>query len=82
MTTALTPEERRYHNRLRHLQQRQEANRARGAKGEAASWWDHARAIAARADREGDPALWEHLARTLANWCHQAEQTDPGQYSQ
>ncbi|MFI1962436.1 hypothetical protein ACH46L_31715 [Streptomyces althioticus] len=82
MTTALTPQERRWQNRVRHLQARQEANRARGPKGEAASWWDYARAIATRAERDGDPELWNHLARTLANWCQQTEQAHPDQHGQ
>jgi hypothetical protein len=74
VSQALTPEQRRYVNRVRHLQARQAANLARGPRGLATVWWDQARAIAARAERRGDPQLWEHLARSLENWCQQAEQ--------
>ncbi|MFD5493368.1 hypothetical protein ACFWH4_10675 [Streptomyces sp. NPDC127091] len=76
MNQALTPEQRRYQNRVSHLQTRQQANLTRGPKGVAAVWWDQARAYAARADREGDPEMWDHLARTLENWCQQAEQRE------
>ncbi|GAB2966155.1 hypothetical protein [Streptomyces heilongjiangensis] len=76
MTQAVSPEQRRYQNRLMHLQQRQAANEARGPKGIAAAWWDQARAHAARAEREGDPAMWDHLALTLQNWCQQAEERE------
>lgn len=82
MSTAISPEERRWQNRVRHLQARQAANAARGPKGVAAVWWDQARAIATRAEREGDPELWEHLARTLENWCYQAEQRGQQQHGQ
>ncbi|GAA0924893.1 hypothetical protein GCM10009549_45660 [Streptomyces thermoalcalitolerans] len=82
MSEIVTPEQRRYANRVRHLQARQQANLARGPKGLAAVWWDHARAIATRAEREGDPALWDHLARTLENWCQQAEQREQQRYAQ
>lgn len=82
MTTALTPEERRWQNRVQHLQARQQANAARGPKGVAAVWWDQARAAATRAERAGDPTLWEHLARTLENWCYQVEQRDQQQHGQ
>ncbi|GAA2639855.1 hypothetical protein [Streptomyces axinellae] len=71
-----TPEERRRANRLRHLMARQEQMAARGPKGVAASWWDHARALAAeeergaRYDPGADPgAAWQDLARALENWC-------------
>ncbi|MFC9954266.1 hypothetical protein ACFVIN_28140 [Streptomyces prasinus] len=76
MSQALTPEQRRYQNRISHLQARQSANLTRGPKGVAAVWWDQARAHAARADREGDPEMWDHLARTLENWCRQAEERE------
>ncbi|MEW1604985.1 hypothetical protein [Streptomyces sp. NPDC093808] len=82
MSEVVTPEQRRHMNRVRHLQARQAANQARGPKGYAAAWWDHARALATRAEREGDPALWEHLARALENWCHQVEQRDQEQHAQ
>ncbi|AXQ57798.1 MULTISPECIES: hypothetical protein [Streptomyces] len=71
-----TPEERRYENRVRHLQARQNANLARGPKGVAAVWWDQARVLALRAERNGDPAMWDHLARTLENWCQQAQERE------
>ncbi|MER6789513.1 hypothetical protein ABT330_33690 [Streptomyces sp. NPDC000658] len=81
MSQALTPEQRRYQNRISHLQTRQSANLARGPKGLAAVWWDQARALATRAEREGNPEAWEELARALENWCHQAEQSDPQQHA-
>ncbi|MFI8093748.1 hypothetical protein ACIF9R_36485 [Streptomyces sp. NPDC086080] len=82
MSEVVTPEERRYANRVRHLQARQAANAARGPKGVAAVWWDHARAVATRAERAGDPELWDHLARTLENWCYQVEQRDQQEHAQ
>ncbi|MGA5552629.1 hypothetical protein [Streptomyces pseudogriseolus] len=82
MSEVITPEQRRYMNRLRHLQQRQEANQARGPRGVAASWWDHARAIATRAERDGNPELWDHLARALENWCRQVDQPATQQHGQ
>jgi hypothetical protein len=72
----VSPEERRAANRFRHHQERQERLAARGPKGVAASWWDHARALAARHEKHvrevggGDPdAAWSDLARALENWC-------------
>ncbi|MFC8408613.1 hypothetical protein ACFUG9_34370 [Streptomyces griseoincarnatus] len=82
MTQALTPEQRRYQNRINHLQARQSANLTRGPKGLAAIWWDQARAYAARAEKDGDPVMWEELARALENWCHQAEQREQQRYTQ
>ncbi|MEQ6028219.1 hypothetical protein SOM70_37335 [Streptomyces salinarius] len=76
MTQAVDPAQRRYHNRVTHLQARQSANLARGPKGIAAVWWDQARAYATRAERDGDPEMWDYLARALENWCQQAEERE------
>lgn len=76
MTAVPSPAERRRANRLHHLQQRQAQQAARGAKGVASSWWDHARALAAEQEKQArqetgcDPdAAWNDLARALENWC-------------
>ncbi|MGA5606190.1 hypothetical protein ACPCUF_35130 [Streptomyces griseoincarnatus] len=82
MSQALTPEQRRNENRERHLQARQAANLARGPKGIAAVWWDQARAAATRAERSGDPEMWNHLALTLKNWCDQADRRHQEQHGQ
>ncbi|WP_406127997.1 hypothetical protein [Streptomyces sp. NBC_00989] len=74
MNHPLTPEQRRYQNRTEHLQTRQNANLARGPKGIAAVWWDQARAVATRAEREGDASVWDRLALALTNWCDQEDQ--------
>lgn len=72
----MSPEERRAALRLQHHAERQQREAARGPKGVAATWWDHARALAARHEKEarrsgeGDPdAGWHDLARALENWC-------------
>ncbi|MBZ6086579.1 hypothetical protein KVH15_37045 [Streptomyces olivaceus] len=82
MNEVVTPEQRRYENRVRHLQARQTANQTRGPKGVAAVWWDQARALATRAERNGDPEMWDHLARTLQNWCSLAEEREQEQHAQ
>jgi hypothetical protein len=74
VTTIPGPAERRQANRLRHHQERQERQAARGPKGVASSWWDHARAIAAEQERGGDPDAWSDLARALENWCQRYAQ--------
>lgn len=68
MTTMPTPEERTAANRRRHHQERQAAQAARGPRGVASSWWDHARAVAAAQERAGDPGAWDDLIRTLENY--------------
>ena len=75
MTTPAAPADRRRANQLRHWQQRQAAQAARGPKGVAASWWDRARAIATQEARQsGSDEAWSDLARALENWCQRYAQ--------
>jgi hypothetical protein len=70
VSTAPSPEERRRANRAKHHQDRQERHAARGPRGVAAAWWDHARATATQREREGDSEAWNDLTRTLENFCN------------
>ncbi|MFD9496889.1 hypothetical protein ACFWA1_36045 [Streptomyces sp. NPDC060005] len=64
MTTS--PEE----NRAAHRARREEELRAKGGpKAVASGWWDAARAVAVRHDRDGDRAAWDRLARLLETFC-------------
>ncbi len=57
MTQALTPEQRSRRNREEHARRRREEAAQRGPHSVAAVWWDEARAVATRHEREGDPAV-------------------------
>ncbi|MFI9206410.1 hypothetical protein [Streptomyces sp. NPDC053048] len=64
-----TIKEARAENRLRHAQQRQAEQAARGPKGVAAAWWDTARSICVKRAAAGDEEAWHELTRFLQNFC-------------
>lgn len=76
MTQAIDPAQRRLLNQLQHLQEKQEAHAARGPKGVAAAWYDRARSLAAKQEKQQNPAAWNDLAATLQNWCTRWESGD------
>jgi hypothetical protein len=71
---------RRLANRLRHAEQRQAAQAARGPKGIVYAWYERARSVAADASERAavagqDPdEPWNYLGRTLENFCQHYEQ--------
>ncbi|MCC3654739.1 hypothetical protein LIX60_25395 [Streptomyces sp. S07_1.15] len=69
VTTMPSPAERSAANRRRHHEARQATQAARGPRGVAASWWDHARAVAAAEERRtGTTEAWDDLILTLENY--------------
>ncbi|MFJ1536391.1 hypothetical protein ACIOFV_50310 [Streptomyces mirabilis] len=76
MTQAIEPQRRSAANQLRHLQERQQAHAARGPKGVAAAWYDRARSLAAKQEKQGNEDAWNDLAAALQNWCSRWDQGD------
>ncbi|MGW3200090.1 hypothetical protein ACWDBD_37100 [Streptomyces sp. NPDC001118] len=74
-----TKAERTAANRLAHFEKRQAERAARGPRGLAESWIERARAVAVRREEatraagEDPEAVWNDLARTIANWVSRYE---------
>ncbi|MFK0064215.1 hypothetical protein ACIQTN_33955 [Streptomyces werraensis] len=72
MTSPLTSEQRSRRNREEHARRRREEAAQRGPRSVAAVWWDEARAVAIRQERNGDTAVWDRLCRVLEEFCGHA----------